>query len=167
MKKKKLFKFEIQDKSVILKWIVIVMCAVTLLAMGSVYIYKAIISTEWYHQQMLKKAFRQELAHINNEDQIIFVAISPEGRDDSWQYFYDAPEELFDDMTCDNFEEIDDTAMVEEILTYDWIMVTFKDASKSIYFISPKEEIYWGTSFTVECPSLLQWYKENKAKSVQ
>lgn len=160
-------KLTIQDKSVILKWIVIVMCVSVLLVGGSLFAYKQIISTEWYHQQMLKKAFRQELLHVNNDDQIIFVAISPEGRDDSWQYFYDAPAELFDDMTCNNFEEIDDPAMVEEILTYDWIMVTFKDASKSIYFVSPEEEIYWGTSFTVECPSLLQWYKENKAPSIE
>ena len=63
--------------------------------------------------------------------------------------------------------EIDDTEMVEEILTYDWIMVTFKDASKSIYFISPEEEIYWGTSFMVDCPSLLKWYKENKTVVVE
>ena len=77
------------------------------------------------------------------------------------------PESLFDDMTCNSFDEIDDPARVEEILTYDWIMVTFEDASKSIYFISPEEKIYWGTSFTVECPSLLQWYKENKAVAVE
>ena len=160
-------KFYIQDKSVILKWIVIIMCVLTLLVPTSIYIYKTVIGTEWYHQKMLKKAFRQELVHVNDEDQIIFVAISPEGRDDSWQYFYDAPEELFDDMTCENFKEIDDTEMVEEILTYDWIMVTFKDASKSIYFISPEEEIYWGTSFTVDCPSLLKWYKENKTVVVE
>ena len=69
---------------------------------------------------------------------------------------------LFDDMTCDNFKEIDDPVMVDEILTYDWIMAVFKDASKSIYFISPDDEIYWGTSFKVNCPSLLKWYKENK-----
>lgn len=160
-------KLSIQDKSIILKWIVIVMCVSVLLIGGSLFAYKQIISTEWYHQQMLKKAFRQELVHVNDADQIIFVAISPEGRDDSWQYFYDAPDALFDDMTCNNFEEIDDPAMVEEILTYDWIMVTFKDASKSIYFISPEDEIYWGTSFTVECPSLLKWYKENKVVAVE
>jgi len=160
-------KLTIQDKSVILKWIVIVMCVSVLLIAGSLYIYKVIIGTEWYHQQMLKKAFRQELVHVNDEDQIIFVAFSPQGRDDSWQYYYDAPVELFDDMTCDNFEEIDDSAMVEEILTYDWVMVTFKDASKSIYFISPEDEIYWGTSFTVDCPSLLAWYKENKVVTTE
>ena len=65
-------------------------------------------------------------------------------------------------MTCDDFHEIDDTAFVEEILTYDWVMAVFKDASKSIYHISPEGKIYWGTSFTVDCPSLLSWYKENR-----
>ncbi len=53
-------------------------------------------------------------------------------------------------MTCENFEEIDDPVKMEEILTYDWIMVVFKDASKSVYHISPESEIYWGTSFQVE-----------------
>ena len=151
-----------RDKSVILKWIVIIFIAVGFLTVGSGFIYRAVIQTEWYHTQQLKKAFRMEKAHVNNHDQIIYVGISPQGNDDSWQYFYDAPVELFDDMTCDNFKEIDDPAMVEEILGYDWVMVIFRDASKSIYFISPEEEIYWGTSFTVECPSLLEWYKANK-----
>ena len=65
-------------------------------------------------------------------------------------------------MSCNSFEEIDDPVLVEEILSYDWIMVVFKDASKSVYHISPENKIYWGTSFEVECPSLLQWYKENQ-----
>ena len=107
-------------------------------------------------------AYNQEYAHINDADKIINVGISSNGEDGPWEYFYDAPDSLFDDMTCDNFEEIDDTTMIDEILTYDWIMVVFKDASKSIYHISPEGEIYWGTSFEVKCPSLLRWYKENK-----
>jgi len=155
-------KFEIQDKSIIVKWIVIVFCGLFLLACSSVYIYKAVISSEWYHQRQLKKAYSQEYAHINDEDKIIYVGISTNGEDGPWEYFYDAPASLFDDMTCDDFTEIDNPAKVDEILTYDWIMVVFKDASKSIYFISPEDEIYWGTSFTVDCPSLLYWYKENK-----
>ena len=53
-----------------------------------------------------------------------------------------------------------DEEKIEEILSYDWIMVTFRDASKSMYFISPQDEIYWGTSIQVKCPSLLNWYKE-------
>lgn len=153
-------KFEIQDKSVILKWIVIVFCSIVLLGACSVYIYKAVISTEWYHLRQLKKAYHQEYVHINEADKIIYVGISQNGEDGPWTYDYDAPESLFDDMTCDNFVEIEDPAKVEEILNYDWLMVVFKDASKSIYHISPSGEIYWGTSFTVECPSLLRWYKQ-------
>ena len=152
----------IKDKSVILKWITIVFCLLFLLVAGSGFIYKAVIETEWYHVRMLEKAFKEEQHHLNDHDKIIYVGISPQGNDDTWQYFYDVPENLFDDISCDNFDEIDDPEKVKEILGYDWIMVVFKDASKSMYFISPEEEIYWGTSFTVECPSLLQWYKENK-----
>ena len=151
-----------KDKSVILKWIVIVFCGLFLLAGSSVFIYKAVISSEWYHTRQLEKAFEEEFLRINDHDKIIHIGISPQGNADTWQYFYDTPENLFHDMTCDNFEEIDDPDMVKEILSYDWIMVIFKDASKSIYFVSPEEEIYWGTSFQVECPSLLKWYKENK-----
>lgn len=155
-------KVKTRDKSVILKWIVIIFCVSVLLVGSSVFIYKAIIGTEWYHEKMLKKAFQEELLHINNHKNMIYVGISQDGEDGDWQYFYDAPEELFDDMTCDDFNEIDDPDKVKEILGYDWIMVIFKDASKSIYFISPQDEIYWGTSFQVDCPSLLNWYKENK-----
>lgn len=155
-------KFEIQDKSVILKWMVIILCGLFFLSLGSVYIYKAVITSEWYHQRQLKKAFHQEYAHVNMADKIIFIGISSNGEDGPWEYYYDAPESLFDDMTCDNFDEIDDPVRVEEILAYDWVMVVFKDASKSIYYISPEGEIYWGTSFTVECPSLLSWYKAQK-----
>ena len=155
-------KFEIQDKSVILKWIVIVVCGLFFLSLSSLHIYKAVITSEWYHLRQLKKAFNQEYAHVNDADKIIYVGISSTGEEGPWEYFYDAPDTLFDDMTCDNFKEIDDPVMVEEILTYDWIMLVFKDASKSIYHISPEGEIYWGTSFTVECPSLLSWYKQNK-----
>lgn len=157
-------KFEIQDKSVILKWIVIVFCAIVLLGITIPYIYKGVIQSEWYHQRQLKKAFEQEYAHINEADKIIYVGISHNGEDGPWEYFYDAPDSLFDDLTCNNFEEIDETAKIEEILGYDWIMAVFKDASKSIYFISPEDEIYWGTSFKVDCPSLLRWYKDNKNK---
>lgn len=155
-------KFEIQDKSVILKWIVITLCGLFFLSLGSAYIYKAVINSEWYHQRQLKKAFKQEYAHINDNNKIIFIGISENGEDGPWEYFYDAPETLFDDMTCNDFTEIDDPAKVEEILAYDWIMAVFKDASKSIYHVSPEGEIYWGTSFTVDCPSLLSWYKEQK-----
>lgn len=160
MKERK--RFEIQDKSIILKWIVIVFCSLFFLSLSSLYIYKAVTSSEWYDQMQLKKAFKEEYLHVTDSDQIIYVGISPQGNEDSWEYFYDTPTNLFADMTCDNFDEIDDPAKVKEILTYDWIMVIFKDASKSIYFISPQEEIYWGTSFVVECPSLLSWYKQNK-----
>lgn len=153
-------KFEIQDKSVILKWIVIVFCTIVLVAVVSPYVYKTIVSSEWYHQKQLNKAFRQEYAHINEADKIIYVGISANGEDGPWEYDYEAPDSLFDDLTCNNFDEIDDSAKVEEILTYDWIMVVFKDASKSIYHISPENEIYWGTSFKVDCPSLLHWYKQ-------
>jgi len=155
-------KFEIQDKSVILKWIVVILCCLFFLSLGSVYIYKAIITSGWYHQRQLHKAYNQEYAHINEADKIIYVGVSQNGEDGPWNCDYDAPESLFDDMTCNDFNEIEDTQMVEEILTYDWIMVTFKDNSKSIYFISPQDEIYWGTSFKVECPSLLRWYKKQK-----
>lgn len=155
-------KFEIQDKSVILKWIVIALCGLFFLSLGSGHIYKAVITSEWYHIRQLKKAYKEEYAHINDHNKIIYVGISPQGNDDTWEYFYDTPETLFDDMNCDNFDEIDDPAKVEEILTYDWIMVIFKDASKSIYHISPEGEIYWGTSFQVDCPSLLSWYKAQK-----
>lgn len=155
-------KFEIQDKSLIIKWIILGFCFLWIMFGGIFYGYRAVIQTEWYHKRQLKKAFNQEYAHINDADKIINVGISPNGEEGPWEYFYDAPEYLFDDMTCDNFEEIDDPAKVEEILTYDWIMVIFKDASKSVYHISPEGEIYWGTSFQVECPSLLKWYKENK-----
>ena len=155
-------RFEIQDKSVIIKWVVIGFCALFLLACSSVFIYKEVITSEWYHLGQLKKAYKQEYAHINEADKIIYIGISANGEDGPWEYYSDAPDYLFDDMTCDNFKEIDDPVMVDEILTYDWIMAVFKDASKSIYFISADDEIYWGTSFKVNCPSLLKWYKENK-----
>lgn len=155
-------KFQVYDKSIILKWIVIILCCGFFLSLGSIYIIKEVKTSEWYHIRQLKKAFKQEYAHINMGDKIIYIGISSNGEEGPWEYFYDAPKSLFDDMTCDNFTEIDDPVKVDEILTYDWIMVVFKDASKSIYHISPDDKIYWGTSFTVDCPSLLSWYKENK-----
>jgi len=155
-------KFEIQDKSFIVKWIILGFCFLWIILGGIFFGYRTIIRTEWYHQRQLKKAYRQEYAHINDEDKIIYVGISANGEDGPWEYFYDAPDTLFDDMSCNSFEEIDDPDLVEEILSYDWIMVVFKDASKSVYHISPENKIYWGTSFEVECPSLLQWYKENQ-----
>ena len=155
-------KFEIQDKSIIIKWIVIAFCVLFFLACSSLFLYKAVITSDLYHTMQLKKAYKQEYAHINDYDKIIYIGISPKGDENAWEYFYDVPESLFDDMTCNSFDEIDDPDRVEEILTYDWIMVVFKDASKSIYHLSPEGEIYWGTSFKVECPSLLSWYKEQK-----
>lgn len=153
-------KLEIRDKSVVLKWIVIVLCVGFLLVLCAGYIYKAVTQTEWYHLRMMKKAFENEYVHVNEDSQILTIGISPAGQDDSWKYSYDIPETLFDDMTCNEFKEIEDEEKIEEILSYDWIMVTFRDASKSMYFISPQDEIYWGTSIQVKCPSLLNWYKE-------
>ena len=155
-------KIEIQDKSVILKWLLLGVIVIFILAICPIFVYRAVITTEWYHQRQLKKAFTQEYAHINDHDKIIYVGISSNGEEGPWEYFYDTPDTLFDDLSCVNFKEIDDPVKVEEILTYDWIMAVFKDASKSIYHISPEGEIYWGTSFTVDCPSLLRWYKEQK-----
>lgn len=155
-------KIHIQDKSVIIKWIVILMVCLFFLSFGLLYVIKTVKTSEWYHLRQLEKAYNQEYAHINDADKIIYIGISSNGEDGPWEHDYDAPDYLFDDMTCDSFKEIDDPAKVEEILSYDWIMAVFKDASKSIYHISPEGEIYWGTSFTVECPSLLQWYKEKK-----
>lgn len=158
MKGKK--KFEIYDKSNIIKWMVIILICGFFLSLGSIYIIKEIKSSEWYHLRQLEKGYNQEYVHINEDDKIIYIGISQNGEDGPWEYDYEAPASLFDDMTCDDFHEIDDTAFVEEILTYDWVMAVFKDASKSIYHISPEGKIYWGTSFEVECPSLLSWYKE-------
>lgn len=153
---------KLKDKSNILKWITIAFCMLFILAISSVFIFKAVKESDWYHEYKLKEAFQDELLHINEQDKIIYVGISPKGDDNNWKYFRDVPDYLFDDMTCDNYDEIDDPDKVKEILGYDWIMVIFKDASKSLYFISPQDEIYWGTSFPVECPSLLNWYKDNK-----
>lgn len=151
---------KIKDKSKVLKWIVIVLCASFFLVLSGGFIFKAVTQTEWYHIRMMKKAFEEEFVHVNEESQIISVGISPAGQEDAWEYYYDAPDELFDDMTCVSFKEIEDLETVQEILGYDWVMVTFRDSSKSIYFVSPEEEIYWGTSLQVECPSLLRWYRE-------
>ena len=71
MEKNKKRRFEIQDKSVILKWMFIAVCLLLFLSLGSVYAYKTIIGTEWYHQRQLKKAFTQEYAHVNDYDKII------------------------------------------------------------------------------------------------
>lgn len=155
---------KIKDKSVILKWIVIVLVVAFFLVLCCGYIFKAVKQTEWYHLRMMEKAYETEYVHVNEASQILSVGISPEGKDDTWEYFYEVPKTLFDDMTCDNFEEIEEPGKVQEILSYDWIMVTFRDASKSIYFISPQGDIYWGTSLKIECPSLLRWYKEQVQK---
>ena len=63
-------KIQIQDKSVIIKWIVILLVCLFFLSFGLLYVIKTVKTSEWYHLRQLEKAYNQEYAHINDADKI-------------------------------------------------------------------------------------------------
>lgn len=151
---------KIKDKSNILKWVVILFAAVLVIAIASIFIYRAVIETEWYHAKQLEKGFEEEKIRLNEHDQIIYLALDQ--GDEDWEYFYDVPETIFDDMACYEFDEIDDVDTIRAIWREDCVAVHFKNGARIIFFITEEDEIYWGMSLKIECPSLLRWYKEHK-----
>ncbi len=153
-------KIQIRDKSNILKWLTILFVVLLLVGIASFFIYRAVIRTEWYHSRQMEKGFEEAKLRLSQHDQINYLALDEE--DEAWKYMYDVPKGLFLDMTCHDFKEISEEETIKAIWREDCIAVYFKNGGRTLFFITEEEEIYWGLSLKIECPSLLQWYKEHK-----
>lgn len=130
---------------------------------ASIQIYRAVVNSDWYNEMQTQRSFQQIVKQVNDVDNIDYIKIYSkiDGVGEE-KLFYDVPAELFDDISSKSYDRIEDINELIEIITQNFVTVFYKNGNPTSFYITDDGEIYWETSLKIECPSLLEWYNNNK-----
>ena len=133
------------------EWAVIILFGIIVVSLVSIFVYRAVISSDWYIEEQIKKSYNQMVEKVNDHDNIKHIQTNiaeTEG------VIFDVPSELFDDISCNNFRYVTDSEERYRIFKGDFVTVFYLDGTYTSFCILDRE-IYWGTDLKIECPSLL------------
>ena len=137
----------------IAEWTVIVLFLVIVVSVASIFIYRAVIGSDWYIEGQTEDGYNQMVKMVNNYENIDCIKVDI----DTEEFIFDAPKELFDDISCKSFKPITDSEeLVRLFKDGDFVTVFYRDGSYHSFSVIDGE-VYWGGSLKVECPSLLAW----------
>ncbi|MBQ7292822.1 MAG: hypothetical protein IJW79_03675 [Clostridia bacterium] len=135
----------------IAEWTVIALFGVIVVAFLSIFTYRAVVSSDWYIEGQTEKAYKQMVEKVNDHDNIKHIQTNiseVEG------IIFDAPKELFDDISCKSFKYVTDPEERHRIFRGDFVTVFYLDGTYTSFSILDKE-VYWQTDLKIECPSLI------------
>ncbi len=141
----------------IAEWIVIGSFIAIIVSISSIQIYRSVVNSDWYIEKQTEKRFYEMVEKVNDADRIKNIKVDDNTKE---RFIYDAPTELFDDLSIKNYERIDDVEKLVEIWRQNCVTVFFNDGTAESFFITYDGELYWGTDLKIECPSLLSWFEK-------
>ena len=145
----------------IAEWILIGLFIAIVASIASIQIYRSVVNSDWYTEKQWQKSFDQMVEKVNEPTNIKYIEIELDDNAKDFQYFYDAPVELFDDIRIASFELVKDVETLHKIERNNpEIRVVFNDKTATTFYITKDNKVYWGELFEVECPSLVDWYNE-------
>ncbi len=141
----------------IAEWILIGLFIAIVASIASIQIYRSVVNSDWYTERQARKSLEQTVEKVNDADNIKYIKVDDNIEE---RFIYDAPVELFDDITIINFESIRNIETMHEIWENPCVTVFFNDDTTTSFNISKDGKVYWGQAFELQCPSLLDWYNE-------
>ena len=140
----------------IVEYILIGLFVATVASIASIQIYRSVISSDRYIENQARKSLEQAIENVNDTENIKYIKVDDNVEE---RFIYDAPSELFDDITIISFEANMDIEKKHEIWRNPLVTVFFDDGTPVSFNIADDGKVYWG-AFELKCPSLLDWYSK-------
>ncbi len=141
-------------KAKIFENICIILFVIIITSFASIQIYRAVVNSDWYNEAESKKSFEKMIERINQVENIDHIEIDNE-------VTKDAPAELFDDISLEEYKMVDTADAAQMHLHDKWVVIVYKDNTYDVLSITEDNEIYWGYFIKVKCPSLTHWLASN------
>ena len=145
----------------IAEWILIGLFIAIVASIASIQIYRSVVNSDWYIEKQDRKNLEQAIDTVNDVDRIKYIKVDDNIEE---RFIYDAPTELFDDITVISYEANMDIEKWREIFNNPMVTVFFVEGSPVSFNISDDGKVYSG-AFELQCPSLVDWYNEVIAKN--
>ncbi|MBQ8848968.1 MAG: hypothetical protein IJ011_01385 [Clostridia bacterium] len=140
----------------IAEWIVIGLFITIVASVASILTYRSVVNSDWYTEKQARNGLEQAIEDVNDTENIKYIKVDDNVEE---HFIYDAPAELFDDLTIISFENIRDIEKMHEIWRKPCVTVFFNDGTPVSFNITDDGKVYWET-FELQCPSLVDWYNE-------
>ena len=138
------------------EWILISLFIAIVASIASIQIYRSVVNSDWYIEKQDRKNLEQAIDTVNDVDRIKYIKVDNNIEE---RFIYDAPAELFDDITVISYEANMDIEKWREIFNNPMVTVFFVEGSPVSFNISDDGKVYSG-AFELQCPSLVDWYNE-------
>ena len=125
-------------------------------SIASILIYRSVVNSDWYTEKQDRKSLGQKLEAVNEVENIEYIKVDDNVEE---RFIYDAPAELFDDITIISYDRDMDDEKWREIFANPMVTVFFVEGSPVSFNISDDGKVYSGV-FELQCPSLVDWYNE-------
>ncbi len=145
----------------IAEWILIGLFIAIVVSITSIQIYRSVVNSDWYIEKQDRKNLEQAIDSVNDVDSIKYIKVDDNIEE---RFIYDAPAELFDDITVISYEANMDIEIWRAIFNNPMVTVFFVEGSPVSFNISDDGKVYSG-AFELQCPSLIDWYNEVIAES--
>lgn len=140
----------------IAEWILIGIFVAIVASIASIQIYRSVVNSDWYIERQDRKNLEQKIESVNDVDNIKYIKVDDNNEE---RFIYDAPAELFDDITIISYEANMAIEKWREIFNNPMVTVFFVEGSPVSFNISDDGRVYEG-AFELQCPSLVNWYNE-------
>ena len=138
------------------EWILIGLFIAIVASIASILIYRSVVNSDWYTERQDRKNLEQKIESVNDVDNIKYIKVDDNIEE---RFIYDAPAELFDDITVISYEANMPIEKWREIFNKPMVTVFFVEGSPVSFNISDDGKVYSG-AFELQCPSLVSWYNE-------
>lgn len=140
----------------IAEWILIGLFIAIVASIASIQIYRSVVNSDWYIEKQDRRNLEQKIESVNDVKNIEYIKVDDNIEE---RFIYDAPAELFDDITVISYEANMDIEKWREIFNNPMVTVFFVEGSPVSFNISDDGKVYSG-AFELQCPSLVDWYNE-------
>lgn len=141
----------------IVEWILICLFIAIVASIASIQIYRSVVNSDWYTERQARKSLEHAVEKVNDTDNIKYIKVDDNIEE---RFIYEAPAELFDDITIISFESIRDVETMHEIWKNPCVTVFFNDDTTTSFNITEDGKVYWGQAFELQCTSLVDWCNE-------
>ncbi|MBR7116983.1 MAG: hypothetical protein IKC87_04665 [Clostridia bacterium] len=139
----------------IAEWIIIGLFIAIVASVASIQIYRSVVNSDWYVEKQDRKSLEQKIESVNDVVNIKYIKVDDNIEE---RFIYDAPAELFDDITVISYEANMNSEKWREIFKNPMVTVFFVEGSPISFNISNDGKVYSG-AFKLRCPSLVDWYE--------
>ena len=106
----------------IAEWILICLFIAIVASIASIQIYRSVVNSDWYIEKQDRRNLEQKIESVNDVKNIEYIKVDNNIEE---RFIYDAPAELFDDITVISYEANMDIEKWREIFNNPMVTVFF------------------------------------------